>query len=375
MRLDARQSRATVRWAMSALGDLVERFQITVRALRRDATAYKALLDGIGDDGARRRLIAGRCNDIASALERAHAFGSKAFAASNIERTSNAALIGDELGALVKEFNAFETFIEDEGLMIPLPSKVVGESFVLPPVDNPESALESTFESMMRVCQGEHDPGDVLKRSKILDAIIFRLDSVERDFAFKTNLAAEVRNICAAQDWTLENYAYGSTPYTSWARLFEHDALKHAIARVRQDGLSYVVWGSSMGWLVFFAGLTFGVPCAGFEILQTLHDTATRTFDLLPSNYRSVVTFKNDDMLSSSLESVGIVMLTSYCWDAVVREAACERLARDLTAGSIVIDYGDRLSKFAEFGNRPIFTDVCPTSWNPKQRFFVYQKV
>jgi hypothetical protein len=359
---------------VTALGALVERFQIAVRALRRDATAYKILLDGIVDDGVRRRLIAGRCKDNAHALELAHKFGSKALAAISVERASNAALAGEELDGLVEEFNAFETFIEDEGLMIPLPSKVLGESFVLPSEYNPESALESSLAPMLRVLQGECDSEDIKKRSNVLDAIIFRLNSVEQDFAFKTNLAAEVRDICAEQDWTFENCAYGSTPYASWARLFEHDALKDAIARVRKDNMSYVVWGSSTGWLVFFGSLTFfGVPSMGVEILQTLHDTATRVLDEMPSKYQSA-SFRNEDMLSSSLESVGIVLLTSCCWDESVHEAACERLAKDLLVGSIVIDYGDRLSNFPAFGKGPIFTEVCPTSWNPKQKFFVYQK-
>lgn len=358
---------------VTTLGALLERFQIAVRALRRDATAYKILLDDIVDDGVRRRLIAGRCKDVANALELAHKFGSKALAAISVERASNVALAGEEFDGLVEEFNAFETFIEDEGLMIPLPSKVLGESFVLSEY-NPESALESSFAPMLRLCQGECDSEDIKKRSNVLDAIIFRLNSVEQDFAFKTNLAAEVRDICAEQDWTFENCAYGSTPYASWARLFEHDALKDAIARVRKHNMSYVVWGSSTGWLVYFASLTFGVPSTGIEILQTLHDTATRVLDdEVPSKYQSA-SFRNEEMLSSSLESVGIVLLTSCCWDESVHEAACKRLAKDLLVGSIVIDYGDRLSNFPAFGKAPIFTDVCPTSWNPKQKFFVYQK-
>jgi hypothetical protein len=43
----------------------------------------------------------------------------------------------------------------------------------------------------------------------------------------------------------------------------------------------YVVWGSSVGWLVFFGTLTFGWPSVGVEILPGLHEAATRVAEEL----------------------------------------------------------------------------------------------
>ena len=36
----------------------------------------------------------------------------------------------------------------------------------------------------------------------------------------------------------------------------------------------YVVWGSSVGWLVFYGALTFGWRSVGVEILPGLHEAA-----------------------------------------------------------------------------------------------------
>ena len=36
-----------------------------------------------------------------------------------------------------------------------------------------------------------------------------------------------------------------------------------------------MVWGSSLGWLVFYAALTFGWKCMGIELLTCLHERAS----------------------------------------------------------------------------------------------------
>jgi hypothetical protein len=37
---------------------------------------------------------------------------------------------------------------------------------------------------------------------------------------------------------------------------------------------TYMVWGSSLGWLLFYAAATFDVTCVGYELLATLADAA-----------------------------------------------------------------------------------------------------
>lgn len=359
-----------------ALRELIVKFTRMVRTLRRDAARYKEALD-VTESTTRRRLIAGRCRDIAQALDVAHALGAKALAASDDERTLGHALANDVFDALAEEFNAFQGIVDGYGLSTALPSAIVGEAFSLESHEaDYTSEHESTLEDMKRARGIDCSIDDVASSAIMLDAIILRLDLVERDAVFKSTLMAEVRSVSASQKWSLENFAYGSTPYSSWARLHDHDSIRNAVSKLKREGYSYVVWGSSCGWLVFYASATFRINSVGYEILQTLHNTATRALDELSLAERSImdVKFYNKDMLASSLDSAGIVLLTSCCWDNVVHEAAAHRLACDLPSGAIVIDYGDRLSDYDEFGKAPVHTDVCPTSWNPKQKFYVYQK-
>jgi hypothetical protein len=84
------------------------------------------------------------------------------------------------------------------------------------------------------------------------------------------------------------------------------------------------------------------------------------------------------DMMEAPLMSVGILVLTSQCWDEALQERLHERLAADtgaggLRSGAVVIDYSDALSR------RPEFVKAAESegfaSWNPFQRFFVFRKV
>jgi hypothetical protein len=68
-----------------------------------------------------------------------------------------------------------------------------------------------------------------------------------------------------------------------------------------------------------------------------------------------------------------VVVLTSQCWDESLKTRVAERLASELKPGALVVDYGERLAREPAFGE-PIAVVEAPTSWNAKQRFYVFQK-
>jgi hypothetical protein len=144
------------------------------------------------------------------------------------------------------------------------------------------------------------------------------------------------------------------------------------------NDLKYVVFGSSTGWLVFYAAATFrGARCEGFEILETLHATASHTLALTEkeASRKMNVIFHNADMLSSSLYDAGIIVLTSMCWDDIVYAQTLEKLAEELRAGAFVIDYRGNLSRNDKFTLVSNDSLRVPVSWNPGQRFYVFKKV
>ena len=137
-----------------------------------------------------------------------------------------------------------------------------------------------------------------------------------------------------------------------------------------------VVWGSSVGWLAFYAAIGLGVPTRGYELLRCHVATAREVAsNLLRGRYDSVLGFTRGDMLTECeiTNNTRVVTLTSQCWDAAVHDAAAKRLAAELAPGALVVDYNDRLGREAAFGDA-IGVVETPTSWNRRQRMHVFRK-
>ena len=135
-----------------------------------------------------------------------------------------------------------------------------------------------------------------------------------------------------------------------------------------------MVWGSSIGWLVFYGALGLGVRSVGYEIVQSLNDIALETCEAVgldgPGS-RGMVEFNRADMLTSDLSKSSVVILTSQCWDVGLVRAACSKIAQELPDGSVAIDYGESLT---EWLGSPVAVVTAPVSWNEEQRFFIYRK-
>ncbi len=63
------------------------------------------------------------------------------------------------------------------------------------------------------------------------------------------------------------SFAYGSTFYQSWLKVFENAVLQEGVREARERGRKYGVLGSSIGWHVFYGALTWQLPALGWEIL------------------------------------------------------------------------------------------------------------
>jgi hypothetical protein len=202
------------------------------------------------------------------------------------------------------------------------------------------------------------------------------------------------------------SFAYGSTPLASWLELFLQPAVWRAVQAAMggacgggdcssgsgsgSEGAcegggskrAFMVWGSSLGWLVLYAALALGWagPCRGVELLPCLVDEARRVAAALgveggwaggggalgrgtwsggrrrkPPKSRSTpcadpgapspldpltmaagrapappgVGFECGDLRASRLEGVGVLHLTEQCWDkALVEQVRARRGTR-----------------------------------------------
>jgi len=263
----------------------------------------------------------------------------------------------------------FEWYVREHDVMEELP-------FVVDDDCGTRSSDETTIDLMRKVLEKDVKDDDAL----MLDAMCGELRARESDYAWRGALLGEVENQARARGWSSENFSYGSTPFASWVEVFvQCDDLRERAKTLEEDDLKYVVFGSSAGWLVFYAATTFrGARCEGFEILETLHATALHVLEGAAEKQackKLNVNFCNADMLSSSLCDVGIIVLTSMCWDDDVYEAVLEKLAEELRAGAFVIDYRGNLAQKDQFCLVSKESLRVPVSWNPGQRFYVFKKV
>ncbi|GBG92057.1 hypothetical protein CBR_g54312 [Chara braunii] len=164
----------------------------------------------------------------------------------------------------------------------------------------------------------------------------------------------------------MENFAYGSTPYSSWRQLFVHPVVQDSVVDALKDDKEYIVWGSSLGWLAFYGNLTYGLRTAGYELLES----RVRIAKALTNKHKMRgIEFLTLDLLESDLSKAAIVMLTSQCWDDSLHRQAAEKLRRELPVGAMVIDYKRTLGEIGTFAE-PLLECHLPVSWKAHQSFF-----
>ena len=288
-----------------------------------------------------------------------------------------------------------------------------------------------------------------------LRLVVATLAAAERDVDARAALAHEIETrfrttspgTSPGTSYSSENFAYGTTSLRAWTRVvaecpalsaamraLARDAEREAATFAEEDAFlehvggessssaqlrrleersRCVVFGSSTGWLVFYAALAHGVRSVGYELLEgrvaTARATARAAFsfstgtsdarsneETFRSENAAVVDEKKRDTVATkarracswvgllafsssdaTLAPLGVgakvVVLTSQCWDESLKTRVAERLASELKPGALVVDYGKRLAREPAFGE-PLAVVEAPTSWNAKQRFYVFQK-
>eukprot|EP00736_Rhodelphis_marinus_P011508 Rmarinus@m.12691 len=131
----------------------------------------------------------------------------------------------------------------------------------------------------------------------------------------------------------------------------------------------FVVFGSSIGWMVFYGRICYDVRCVGYEIMPELHHVAE---SVTSDHSISEVKFHCEDMLQADLSRCGVLLLTSQCWDHELCHKVVAKISKEAALGTIVVDYSPN------FDNNNAFRLVekvrgC-VSWNPSHTFYVYER-
>lgn len=137
------------------------------------------------------------------------------------------------------------------------------------------------------------------------------------------------------------------------------------------DGAEIVVWGSSTGWLVFYAALGLGARSRGVELLEPLHTVARAQALKHASVLRGRAHLECGDCLRSDASRAAAVVLASQCWDDELCARVAVKLAAELPVGAAVVDYRrEALAARQEFAL--VHVARLPVSWNASQPLYCF---
>ncbi|CEG43695.1 uncharacterized protein PHALS_13989 [Plasmopara halstedii] len=208
------------------------------------------------------------------------------------------------------------------------------------------------------------------KNKKSLQVLVTKLRQKEQQLVFHQGLSKAQQHFSGSNSlYSVDNFAYGSTPFTTWLNVFTQQAVLDKLA---SGQVNLTVFGASIGSLVFFAGLVFGLRSVGVEILEFLHDVAEQ-FRLNLQISKEKCCFKCADMVTVSVHDVSILLLTSQCWDEALYAQVQTKLELELQSGTLVIDYKNALQKSPHFRLvREVHNQRV--SWNSSQSFFIFER-
>jgi len=152
-------------------------------------------------------------------------------------------------------------------------------------------------------------------------------------------------------DYSLENFAYGSTPLSTWLQLMS--AIR---ATGHPTAVEWGVMGSSCGWMVFYAAALTGKMAHGWEILPSLHQCAVNhipndTPDDTPDpdvtcHMRQLLDFNCQDALKADISSCGAIVIAGQCWEPWLLNAMYTKIRSECAVGTILLDYNAILQEF-----------------------------
>ena len=196
-----------------------------------------------------------------------------------------------------------------------------------------------------------------------------RMREASMDFQFSrgaavTAMAANnIPGVVGQRLWSEGNYGYGLVTFPAWEAIFVRPGIARdlvkplvvaaaaaaAAAEARgtppsntaSDRAPFVVLGSNLGTEAFFAALSLGVRVEGHEILDSLHNTATRLQHewSVPRSGPASVHLVRGDALDADLSSARVLWMDNQVWDDRLVNAMLRKAAAELPPGALVVDF------------------------------------
>ena len=169
---------------------------------------------------------------------------------------------------------------------------------------------------------------------------------------------------------TLGAFAWGGVWMASLAATATHPECRAALGRAAREGGGAVVLGSSIGFEVYWAALSYGVRTVGVELLCSLTEFSERVRRAHAVG-DGVAQFVCSDALEYALPArTELVYVDDTAWDAASTKLLAQKLARELRPGAVVIHNPAHDYDGGEW--RQLEALQIPTSWNDFHPIYVH---
>ena len=179
-----------------------------------------------------------------------------------------------------------------------------------------------------------------------------------------------ITGAAATHTVTLGAFAWGGVWMASLAATATHPECRAALGRAAREGGGAVVLGSSIGFEVYWAALSYGVRTVGVELLCSLTEFSERVRRAHAVG-DGVAQFVCSDALEYALPArTELVYVDDTAWDAASTKLLAQKLARELRPGAVVIHNTAHDYDGGEW--RQLEALQIPTSWNDFHPIYVH---
>lgn len=199
--------------------------------------------------------------------------------------------------------------------------------------------------------------------SRIVDEL---LEIQESDNFQRELLLSQVR----ADTYTADNFAYGRTPFATWALVTACPPVAEALRLARTSDRTVLVAGSSIGWFCYYAALGEGVPAVGVEILEHLSHTAKSMQATAEVPGAGEIQFYCGDVLDTApsiMHRAALVILASQCWDSTLHHKVIAKLREECSQFTVVVDF----KRTCPLPHMDLVRG--PVSWDPGTAIYVHR--
>jgi len=187
-----------------------------------------------------------------------------------------------------------------------------------------------------------------------------------------TDEVFQINEIARSKGWDPRRFSiYGVTPGSTFKALFTEIIRQSFLDLTCCDDATFLVLGSSVGWIAFYAAFLFDFQVLGVEIVPYRVEIATEL--ARQHGLEGKLGFLCQNAEDTDFSRARVV------WDSIgfgttPRSSILLKVSLEAPDDVVVITY-EKIPEQLENVYEECLVVAAPNSWTPQQRYFIYRKI